>query len=305
MTSTDETKTDDVPSERPRWLIEIEKNIEEQLDEFASESPYYEIVRDLLLAPQDSDSAVSDAANKFFDLYTADAEHERREPPEYMAGLKLNSIADIAFETVRDVSYTSQEHDRLLNFLVAIKNGAAEEYDTEDPKFVYHGWGLEKAAREYWNPMHVDGTDIQLAKGSEDIWTEGWINTSAFVAKLYRASLLPENGPEWLTWDFEQAFEVLTKGDINSNAGRQAQVLAVINYILIAGEVFSKDAKTTDDGRKYELNAKKWKLWASKIQEIYENVNEDARWDLKARAQKAYDKMVELYPEAFEGEKSE
>jgi hypothetical protein len=130
MTNIDENKTD-VPSDRPRWLVNIENNIEEGLDEFPSVSPYYEIVRDLLLAPKDSDSAVSDAVNKFYDLYTVEAESEEREPPEYMAGYRLNAFADIVFETVRDVFYTTHEHDRLANFLIAIKKGAAAEYDTE------------------------------------------------------------------------------------------------------------------------------------------------------------------------------
>jgi hypothetical protein len=161
--------TEENKDDSPRWLINIEQNIEEGLDEFPSISPDYEIIRDLLLAPKDSDTAVSDAVNRFYDTYTANEQRETREPPDYMAGFKLNTIASVVFETARDVFYTSFEHDRLVEFLVGIKKGAAAEYDTEvseiitvlalkitdiglqNPQFVYHSWGLEAIVEESWN----------------------------------------------------------------------------------------------------------------------------------------------------------
>jgi hypothetical protein len=146
----------------------------------------------------------------------------------------------------------------------------------------------------------VDASTKHLATEPEQIWSEAWINISALVAKLYQGGLLDTDGPLWLSMDFENAFEKSTSGDVTSDAGRQAQVLAPINHILIAGEPFAKGAKTTVDGSKFKLDATKWKLWASKIQEIVDAVDEDAKWDLKERAHKAHDKMVELYPEAFE-----
>ena len=107
--------------------------------------------------------------NKFYDSYVLNADNERREPPDYMAGFKLNSMASIVFETVRDVFYTTFEHDRLAEFLIGIKEGAAADYDFEvseiltvsaleitdnglqNPQFVYHGWGLEAIAEKSWN----------------------------------------------------------------------------------------------------------------------------------------------------------
>ncbi|CAF3500825.1 unnamed protein product [Fusarium graminearum] len=260
MSSTNENKTED----RPRWLINIENSIKEDLEEFPSEPRYYEIVRDLLLAPKDNEQAVPDAVTRFYQLYGDGAETEQREPPEYGAAYKLNSIADVVFEAVRDVFYTTLEHDRLAEFLIGIKKGAATEYDTVNPQFIYHDWGLETIASGSWNASH--DTD----------------------------------GPIWLTWDFVMAFEKLTKGDVASDAGRQAQVLAPINHILLAGEPFTDEAKATVDGRILELNAAKWKLWASKIKEIADAVDDGARWDLKSQAQEAFHEMVRLYPEAFE-----
>lgn len=218
MSSTNEDKTED----RPRWLINIENSIKEELEEFPSEPSYYEIVRDLLLAPKDNEQAVPDAVTRFYQLYGDGAETEQREPPEYGAAYKLNCIADVVFEAVRDVFYTTLEHDRLAEFLIGIKKGAATEYDTVNPQFVYHDWGLETIASGSWNASHVDASTKNLATDPEQTWTEAWINTSALISKLYKEGLLDTDGPIWLTWDFVMAFEKLKKGDVASYAGRQA-----------------------------------------------------------------------------------
>ncbi|EKJ72935.1 hypothetical protein FPSE_06981 [Fusarium pseudograminearum CS3096] len=296
MSSTNDDKTED----RPRWLINIENSIKEELEEFPSEPRCYEIVRDLLLAPKDNEQAVPDAVDRFYQLCADGAETEQREPPEFGAAFKLNSIAGVVFEVVRDVFYTTLEHDRLTELLIGIKKGAAAEYDAENPRFVYHDWGLETIANGSWNASHVDASTANLATDPEQVWTEAWINTSALISKLYKEGLLDTEGLIWLTWDFVMAFEKLTKGDVASDAGRQAQVLAPINHILLAGEPFADEAKVAADGRILELNAAKWKLWASKIKEIADAVDDGARWDLKSQAQKAFEKMVTLYPEAFE-----
>ncbi|GKU06623.1 hypothetical protein FLAG1_10827 [Fusarium langsethiae] len=237
MSSTDEKKT----KERPRWLNNIENSIDEELEEFPSEPRYYEIVRDLLLASKDSEQAVPDAVNKFYQLYIDGADSEQREPPECGAGYKLNSIADVVFQVVRDVLYTTLEHDRLANLLIGIKKGAAAE-----------------------------------------------------------GGLLDSDGPIRLSWDFEMAFEKRASGDVTSDAGRQAQVLAPINHMLIAGELFVDEAKANVEGRKFQFDARKWRLWASKVKGIADAVGESARWDLKSRAQTAREKMIKLYPETFE-----
>lgn len=155
-------------SDRPLWLVHIEETIEEERDDLFSHSPFYEIVRDLLLAPEDDSHAVSQAVSRFYDLYAAGANERTREPPEYFAGHYLNSIACVAFETASEVPFDTYQHDRLVEFLIGIKKGAADEYDTEvscprcslkplflttakDPKFVYYRWGLENAADEHWN----------------------------------------------------------------------------------------------------------------------------------------------------------
>ncbi|KAI1068175.1 hypothetical protein LB507_004375 [Fusarium sp. FIESC RH6] len=289
MSDTEENNAD-----RPRWLINIEKNIEEGLNEATSTSPCYEIVRDLLLAPEDSDTAVPDAVKRFYDLYISTADSERREPPDYMAGFKLNSMASIVFETVRDVFYTTFEHDRLAEFLIGIKEGAAAEYDFENPQFVYHGWGLEAIVEESWNASRVDGETHHLADEPERIWSEGWLNISALISKLYRQGLLDTDGALWVSTDLQNALETKEDQNVSSDAGRQAQVLAAINHILIAGEVFAKDVKAASVKENADLNAEKWKFWADRMKEIADMVDESARWNLKERAEEGHDKMEEL-----------
>ncbi|KAH7256281.1 hypothetical protein BKA59DRAFT_552087 [Fusarium tricinctum] len=291
-------------SDRPLWLVHIEQTIEEERDELFSESPFYEIVRDLLLAPEDDSHAVSQAVSRFYQLYAAGAEERSRKPPEYSAGHYLNSIACVAFETAREVPFNTYQHDRLVEFLVGIKKGAADEYDTKDPKFVYYRWGLETAADEHWNHGPVDALTQKRATEPELVWTGSWIGIAALIAKLFKEGLLDDDGPRWITGDFVRAFKSNAPGDVTIDIGRQAQVLAVVNYILIAGEAYAKEAKAPQRLH-LAVDANKWRLWASKLREVADVVDQNAKWDLKERAQKAYDKMVELYPEAFEDEQQD
>ncbi|KAF5672783.1 hypothetical protein FHETE_3617 [Fusarium heterosporum] len=278
-------------SDRPSWLIHIEERIEEERDEFPLECPYYEIVRDLLLVPKEDNNAVSQAIHKFYDVYTTEAENEIRRRPEYSAGHKLNTIASVTFETADEIFYTTYQHDRLAELLIGIKREAANEYNIENPKFVYYSWGVENAANESWNAGHVDALTQRFATEPKEIWAEAWINTSALLAKLFQGGLLDADGARWIADDFERAFESDIPGDVRSDIGRQAQILALVNYIIIAGEIFVK---------KVRRPSQTWKLWASKIKGVADTVDKDTRWDLKGRAQMAYDRMVELYPEAFD-----
>lgn len=130
MHNSDTTQTEST-SDRPSWLVYFEERIEEERDELFSEAQYYEIIRDLLLAPSDDDKAVDEAITKFYDLYAAQVRNEKKDPPEYGAGHKLNAISIVAFEAAVKVWYTSPEHQKLADFLIGIKKGAREEFDEE------------------------------------------------------------------------------------------------------------------------------------------------------------------------------
>ncbi|ENH61719.1 hypothetical protein FOC1_g10016546 [Fusarium oxysporum f. sp. cubense race 1] len=289
-------------SDSPRWLKYIEEMIEEEEDEVDSEAIYYEIVRDLLLSEQDLDKAVSEAIQRFYDHYVAGFSEEDlggREPPEYDAGGYLNSIAVIVFELVAKIPFTDPKQDMLSKFLIGIAKNAADSFDEKNPRFVCWSWGIQAAAVERWNACHIDAGRLDREGPAVDGAIDIWLSTTALIAKLFQADLLGAYGPLWLTYDFIRAFKTHTDGDYTKHPVRQAQILAVAIYILLAGEAFAQDAKISSPERRYDLDAENWRLWASKLKEISDTVNEDVRWDLKGKTQKAYEKMVELYPEAF------
>lgn len=149
-----------------------------------------------------------------------------------------------------------------------------------------------------WTIVNAGPLDYQGPGVTEAINT--WISTAALIAKLFQANLLGEYGPLWVSADLKKAFEAQMDRDSIELPLKQAKILAAANYILLSGETFANEAKDSSKKRSYVLNASKWKLWATALQEIADKVGEDAEFDLKHKAQEAHDRMVELYREAFE-----
>lgn len=131
--------------------------------------------------------------------------------------------------------------------------------------------------------------------GAEEV-IHRWLNVASLIAQLFKADFLESFGPRWVANDFRTALEERRDGDTTKHPIKQAEVLAVVNYMLIAGERFAEAAKAG----KVELTAEKWRLWAEEMKKVADLVDESVRWDLKEKAKKASDMMVELYPEAFE-----
>ncbi|KAF5720485.1 hypothetical protein FMUND_4307 [Fusarium mundagurra] len=100
------------------------------------------------------------------------------------------------------------------------------------------------------------------------------------------------------------AIKTHTDGDYTKHPVRQAQILAVANYIFLAGEAFAQDAKIASPERRSDLDAQNWKFWALKLKEVSDTVDEDVRWGLEEKTRKAYERMVELYPEAFSSDEN-
>ncbi|KAJ4171448.1 hypothetical protein NW754_013216 [Fusarium falciforme] len=296
----DESKSNDVQplatSDRPPWLAHVEDRIAEGNEQFDSGAMYFEIIRDLLLAPDSDDTAIPKAMKRFHEHYVAGfagKDFGRRQPPEYAAGDVLNEISIAVFETVGKISFTDIRHDRLANFLIGIKRDAADEFSKE------------AAVAEDWNSSHAQGVtrDNEFRTASQT--SHSWVNKSALLAKLFSAGLLDADGTRWISGDFESAFETRTSGELATNIGRKAQVVAQANYILIAGDAYIKEVKQPSKKYRVEVTPARWNLWASKLQEVADTASIDAEWDLKSRAQKAYEKMVELYPEAFKTEETQ
>ncbi|KAF4975628.1 hypothetical protein FZEAL_7619 [Fusarium zealandicum] len=286
--------------ERPTWLTYLDGRIQEEKRDFDSNVPHYEIIRELLVATDHEHDAVPRAIHKFQDLYVSGFAGEdlgMREPPEYAAGAEFGGLAEIVFNTVGEVPFLDVRHDRLADLLIGIKKASASEFSPQNPQFVYYGWGLEAAAAENWNAKQVDGGMQGPRAETLPQCAEEWLSISALLAKLYKGGLLDRDGPLWISGDLERAFESRPVGDISTDLARQAQVLAIANCILIAGEPLAEEVRAPSQKRRSEFNQERWKLWATKLDEAAQAVAEDSNWDIKSRLQMAHDKMVELYPE--------
>ncbi|KAF5001634.1 hypothetical protein FGRMN_940 [Fusarium graminum] len=286
----------------PNWHTYLNTRIEEEKEEAFPEDLYYEIIRDMLLQSENSEKAVSEAIDKFYKHYLAGfsrGDFGGRKPPEYEAGAELNSISTIVFETIAEIPFADPKQDILSCFLLGIAKNAADEFDKRDPQFVCYIWGIQTAAVSRWNAYHVSTGPGDYERPGVTEAVDIWLSTSALIAKLFQADLLGEYGPLWASADFRDALEKNVDDNLTTLPFKQAQILAAVNYITLAGEAFAKEAKDSSKTRSYELNAARWKLWASKFQEVSDKIGEDAGLGLKQRAKEAHNRMVELYPEAF------
>lgn len=76
-------------------------------------------------------------------------------------------------------------------------------------------------------------------------------------------------------------------------------------YILCAGEPLARLAKAAPGPTEgSDLDEGKWRVWAAKLKDLAASTPAAAEWDLKANAEKAYARMVELWPELFEEEET-
>jgi hypothetical protein len=107
-----------------------------------------------------------------------------------------------------------------------------------------------------------------------------------------------------LMWAGQDVIEGLEKPRYRNSSTLVLNTAAAIatQYILWAGEVLASYAKTHKSTEGSDLDEGRWRVWAAKLKDIATTAPADAEWDLKANAQRAYVKMVELWPELFEGE---
>ncbi|KAF5229135.1 hypothetical protein FAUST_10607 [Fusarium austroamericanum] len=296
----------DNKQESQKWLTFIETSIEEQQDErdIDNEAPYYEAVRDMLLHQGNSDEAISQAIERCYNHYmtSIDVENARWEedgdkgPHKYDTTAILNSITTIVFDTVYELPYPDSKAEILSQFLIGMAKDIPPKCKQEGADPARQFDGIQMAAREAWERSHADRFTLDQERPDAEEIAHVWLNTASLIAKLVQQDqdLLAGYGSLWVSHDLEKAFETFTKGDITKHILKQAQILAVANYILIAGDAFSKVMSLTKMARNYKINAEKWKNWTSKLKEMADAVDKDARWDLKERLQKAHNKMVEM-----------
>lgn len=112
----------------------MDQCIKEEKEDYFGDAPPFEIVRDLMLAPAEDGNAVTKAVQRFHESHLERFSGERfriPKPPEYGTGHYLNSFAMTVFETAHYLLFTDPKHDRLADFLIAIKESAAPQFDPE------------------------------------------------------------------------------------------------------------------------------------------------------------------------------
>jgi hypothetical protein len=293
----------DNKEESQKWLTYLETSIEEQQDErdVDSEAAYYEAVRDMLLDQGDSDKAISQAIERCYNhcIKSIDTENARFEEdgmkgPHKYDIILLKSIAVMVFETSTELPYPDPKTEILAQFLIRMAKNIPSEFRYEGSDTTRDFDGIQVAARESWEPLHADRFDLDKERPDAEEIAHVWLNSAALIAKLFQADLLDGYGSMWVSHDMVRTFERRTQGDITKHILKQSQVLAVANYIIFAGDALVKAFENKKFTESRELTTEKWQNWTSKLKKMADAVNEDARWDLKERLQKAHDKMVEM-----------
>ncbi|KAI1068176.1 hypothetical protein LB507_004374 [Fusarium sp. FIESC RH6] len=290
----------DAKQEPPTWLSYIENSIEEEDDVYGSNAPYYEVIRDLLLDSSAQDEAVEQAIKRCCDQYTGEVDERNArideddpEPPqreEYNYNLLLGTMTALVFEMMGELPYLDTKTNTLSKFLVGLAKHA------EDKPRKEKSGDLISAVRETWHASHADNLPVDADGSNAEEVMHRWLNVASLIAQLFKADLLENFGSRWIAHDFTAALEKRRDGDVTKHPIKHAEVLAVVNYMLIAGEPFAEAAKAGKDG----MTAERWRLWAEEMKKVADVADGSVRWDLKERARKASDIMVELYPEAFE-----
>ncbi|KAH7196530.1 uncharacterized protein B0J16DRAFT_408239 [Fusarium flagelliforme] len=289
----------DTKQEPPTWLSYIENCIEEEEENFESNAPYYKIIHDLLLRSEAPNEALEQAIKRSYDQYTGEIDDynsriddEDPEPPkrqEYDFNLLDNTMTELVLEMMGELPYLDPKTDMLAKFLIGLNKYTKNMCRKSSGDII-------SAVREAWDASHADSMSFNADHSGVEGAIHRWLNVASLIAKLYKADLLEDYGQMWVAHDFRRTFEERSDGDITKQPIKQAQVLAVVNYMLIVGEPFAEAAKAGKD----EMTAEKWRLWAKEMKKVADVVDESVRWDLKERARKASAMMVELYPRAVE-----
>ena len=147
----------DTKQEPPAWLSHIEKCIQEEEENFESNAPYYEIIRDLLLRSNEPDEAITQALKRSYDQYTGEIndynsriDDEDPEPPkrqEYDFNILDNTMAEIVLEMLGQLPYLDPKTDILAKFLIGLN-----KY-TKDMRRKSSG-DTVSAVREAWGASH-------------------------------------------------------------------------------------------------------------------------------------------------------
>lgn len=125
----------------------------------------------------------------------------------------------------------------------------------------------------------------------------GSIRSFAFCAKLLTAGVLDASDLDWV---FKLMFDYLKEPSPRvSDLAWSGRIATAAQPILLSGEAAAKNIKERTQKQHKTINAEAWRKWALKFQKEASAERED-RYDAKGKAARAYSRMVELWPEAFD-----
>jgi hypothetical protein len=147
----------DTKQEPPAWLSYIENRMEEEEENFQSDTPYYEIIRDLLLRSDEPDEAIEQAIKRSYDQYTGEIDDynariddEDSEPPkrqEYDFNLLDSTMTELVLEMMGELPYLDSKTDMLAKFLIGLNKYTKDMRRKGSADII-------SAVRESWDASH-------------------------------------------------------------------------------------------------------------------------------------------------------
>jgi hypothetical protein len=133
-----------------------------------------------------------------------------------------------------------------------------------------------------------------------------WLNAAGFVARLLDLDVL---GDSELTLLFRDLKDGLEQPSLSPDADRntvlfwQCQAAVAAQHISMIGHIIVEEVEQSTSTERVHLGPGTWKTWAVTLEKIAEtDIGGVDAWDLKKLARIAHEKMVQLWPDAFEAE---
>ncbi|CAG9997185.1 unnamed protein product, partial [Clonostachys byssicola] len=270
---------------KPKWQLYLENEKQELEQEWGEDitEDFFPIITPLLLDDGDPVAASQKAAREFIDLLvkkwlpkdTARRTYDEPDdtPPLYTEEQSLNinfqSLGNFIYGLIPELPYPGIEHDKILNFLLHIN--------------------------ELWNQAHFDSQKNSTIKSFQyglECDASEWAGAIHGVMRVKMLKLI--------SYDLYVLLGELDKRKPPpSELYLQVHSSIWADYILIAGLELAKEIRNPCGELKFPLTKAEWKVGAGHLAKVAEKVSEDTPWDLKRCAQKAYQQMRELIPEAF------
>ncbi|KAL2756339.1 hypothetical protein ACRALDRAFT_2027896 [Sodiomyces alcalophilus JCM 7366] len=293
-------------TDKPEWEVylddEIASDIDPSDDYFAPQVAMHEALRSLLHAPEDEDdTAVAKRAVEEYRAYYAKTYHDERHGsyrfPDRGVYAVTYDLTNLAWELATLFPFTDYKHRRLSEFIISLKTLAPQEFDPDvmsQPLPVLYG--IQPPANK--NRGHLQDPQLLFdPKGVGAVANSYW---NGYFARLLDAGLLGKEYMGYMHTDVALGLEKEDGYDRLSDFVKTCREVVATQYILIAGHILAKEAKSPTTTRRRPLNAETWRTWAARLEELAKTAPDDGEWGLKEDAAKAHEKMVDLWPELFE-----